>query len=83
MEEWFQDDEVNDLLTKLMDRLCTLERMGGEAYGSILLLVPDDKKYQVLFATHGKPFYPREHLTYLDVEIAVKLALKRRMQSAT
>ena len=78
MEEWFNDDEVNDLLTQLMDRLCTLERMGSEAYGSTLVLIPDDRNYPVLFATHGKPFYPRESQTDLDVEIAVKGALKHR-----
>jgi len=78
MEEWFNDDEVNDLLIKLMDRLCTLERMGEEVYGSVLVLIPDDKRKPVLFATHGKPFYPREHQTDLDVEMAVKSSLKHR-----
>lgn len=78
MEEWFNDDEVNDLLTKLMDRLCSLERMGGEIYGSTLILIPDDKAYPVLFSMHGKPFYPLEHQTDLDVELAVKVALKHR-----
>jgi len=58
MEKWFNDDEVNDLLTQLMDRLCELERMGGEVYDSTLVLIPYDKQYPVLFADSGKPFYP-------------------------
>lgn len=78
MEEWFNDDEVNDLLTKLMDRLCTLERMAGESLDSVLVLIPADKKYPVLCARGGKPWYPRESMTFLDVEISVKSALKTR-----
>jgi len=79
MEEWFNDDEVNDLLTKLMDRLCTLERMAGDALDSMLVLIPTDKKYPVLFAHGGKPWYPRESMTYQDVELGVKVALKARL----
>ena len=79
MEEWFNDNEVNDLLTKLLDSLCQLERMGGEAFDSILALIPSDKKYPILFAMAGKPWYPRESMTYLDVEIGIKTALKTRL----
>jgi hypothetical protein len=76
--EWFNDDEVNDLLTKLLDRLCQLERMGGEIFGSTLVFIANGHKYPVLYATEGKPFYPQEHLTDLDVEIGIKVALKAR-----
>lgn len=82
MERWFNDNEVNDLLTKLLDALCTAERMGGEAFGSTLIFFPHDKQYPVLLALEGKPFYPREHLTLFDVEMAVKLGLKDRLPHA-
>lgn len=82
MEEWFDDEEVNDLLTKLMDRLCTLERMAGEVYGSTFILIPDDKKRPVLWCTDGKPF-PPEHQTDLDLVMAVKLALLKRKRVET
>jgi hypothetical protein len=79
MQEWFNDDEVQSLLTRLLDRLCSLERMGGDVFGSQLLFMPSDKSQPVLFATHGKPFYPYEHLTTLDIEIGVKLSLQGRL----
>lgn len=78
MEEWFNDEEVNDLLVKLMDRLCTLERMAGEVYGSVLVLIPDDRAFPVLLAHHGKPWYPRESMTDFDVEMTVKSSLLHR-----
>lgn len=78
MEKWFKDDEVNDLLVKLLDRLCTLERMAGaEAYGSALVLIPDDKNLPVLVACHGKPFTPSQ-MSEIDVEMVVKGALRHR-----
>lgn len=79
MPEWFNDDEVQSLLTQLLDRLCSVERMGGEVLGSQLLFIPSDKSRPILFAVHGKPFYPYEHLTVLDVEIGVKLSLQGRL----
>jgi len=79
MEKWFDDDEVNDLLTKLLDRLCTLERMAGDALDSMLVLIPMDKKFPILFAQGGKPWYPAESMTYQDVELDVKAALKARL----
>jgi len=79
MQEWFKDKEVQSLLTQLLDRLCTLERMGGEALGSQLVFIPFDKNLPILFATDGKPFYPYEHLTNLDLEIGMKLALQGRL----
>ena len=79
MPEWFRDNEVQELLTKLLDRLCSLERMGGDIYNSQLLFIPGDTTLPVLFATHGKPFYPHDSLADLDVEIGVKLALKGRL----
>jgi hypothetical protein len=79
MEKWFNDDEVNDLLTQLLDRLCTLERIGGEAYSSTLMFWAQDKTYPILFAKEGKPFFPQEHLTYLDLEMAVKFEIKNRL----
>lgn len=81
MQEWFDDDEVQSLLTRLLDRLCSLERMGGEVLGSQLILIPSDKSLPVLFAIHGKPFHPYEHLTNLDLEIGIKLALQGRLPS--
>ena len=77
MEKWFDDDEVNDLLTQLMDRLCTLERMAGEVYGSVLILIPDDKELPVLLACHGKPFTPSQTVD-VDIEMVVKGALRHR-----
>lgn len=72
MENWFNDAEVNDLLTKLLDRLCTLERMAGEAFGSTLIFYAADETYPVMYAREGKCFFPREHLTLFDLEMAVK-----------
>ncbi len=77
MARWFNDDEVNDLLSKLLDRLCQLERMGGEVYGSALFLIPDDKTFPVLSACHGKPFTPAQ-MADIDIEMAVKVALRNR-----
>lgn len=82
MQEWFKDKEVQTLLTQLLDRLCTLERMGGEAFGSQLVFMPSDKSQPILFATDGKPFYPYDHLTTLDIEIGVKLSLQGRLEKA-
>ena len=79
MEEWFNDEEVNDLLTTLMDRLCSLERMGGDTLDSMLVLIPNDKKYPILFAHGGKPWSPWDTMTYQDVELGVKVALKARL----
>ena len=79
MERWFNDNEVNELLTKLLDALCTAERMGGEAFSSTLIFFAHDKEYPVLFAMGGKPFYPREPLSLFDLEIAVKGGLKDRL----
>ena len=78
MEKWFQDEEVNDLLTKLLDRLCTLERMSGEVYGSTLIFVGPDVRQPVLFARDGKPF-PTETLTDQDAEFGLTTALKARL----
>lgn len=82
MQEWFNDPEVQSLLTHLLDRLCSLERMGGDAFGSQLVFIAFDKSRPVLLATHGKPFYPYDHLSTLDVEIAVKLSLQGRLEKA-
>jgi hypothetical protein len=79
MQEWFNDEEVNDLLTKLMDRLCTLERTGGEAFESTLVLIPRDKQYPILYAQNGKPF-PPDNMTYQDIELDIKVALKIRLR---
>ena len=80
MQEWFNDDEVQSLLTQLLDRLCSLERMGGEVFGSQLVFIPSDKSKPILFATHGKPFYPYDHLTALDIEMGIKLSLQGRLR---
>jgi len=79
MTEWFKDEEVQELLTRLQDRLCTLERMGGEVYGSMLVFIPTDERLPVLFAREGKPSYPYEHLRKFDIEMAVKQALTGRL----
>jgi len=73
---WYDDKEVQRHLDELLDRLCTLERMGG--HGSTLVFISDDPNNPVLYAQDGKPFYPLENQTDLDVEIGVKLALKKR-----
>jgi hypothetical protein len=77
MQKWFNDGEVQRLLTELLDRLCTLERMGGDTYGSQLIFIASDKSLPVLFAMHGKPFH--EGLTAIDIDIALKLGLKGRL----
>jgi hypothetical protein len=79
MPQWFNDKETQELLTKLLDRLCTLERMGGEALGSRLVFVPADTSLPILFAQDGKPFYPYEHLTAMDVKMAINAGLAGRL----
>lgn len=77
MLEWFDDDEVQELLTKLLDRLCTLERMGGEVYSSQLVFIPANTRFPILMAAEGKPC-PQDSLSDLDVEMVVKTALMAR-----
>lgn len=74
---WYDDEEVQRHLDQLLDRLCTIERMGG--HGSTLVFISDDPGKPVLYAMDGKPFYPAENLTDFDVEIGVKIALKQRL----
>ena len=77
---WYNDEKVQRLLDQLLDELCTCERNGGESYESVLVFISSNPGYPVLFASDGKPWYPPEHQTDLDVEMGVKFALKKRVQ---
>ena len=50
---YHRDSEVNHALVHLMDALCTWERVTGR--GSKLLLIPDEKDEEIVFAVDGKP----------------------------
>lgn len=76
---WYEDEEVQRLFTQLLDRLCTLERMGD--YGSTLVFISDNRDNPILFAMDGKPFYPPENQTDFDVEMGVKTALHKRLST--
>jgi len=78
---WHDDEQVQRHLVELSDRLCDLERSGD--YGSTLVLISDNPDIPVLFAIDGKPFSPSENLTDWDVEIGVKVALRRRLPKIT
>lgn len=56
MSAYHMDEDVNDALIKLLDRLCTWERETGRE--STLILIPAQQDEQIVMAQSGKPYPP-------------------------
>jgi hypothetical protein len=70
------DPEVDQLLIKLIDKLCFLERETGR--GSTLMLIPHSSEEDIVLVQDGKPLPDDSRMT---PEELVKAAMSIREQS--
>ncbi len=74
MGTWHPDGEVNDAITKLLDRLCSWERATGRE--STLVLIPANNDEQIVMAQSGKPYPPNFDMT--PEQIVANAMVERR-----